>query len=74
MINTVLSSITYVIENLFNFFLVIVRKVEADGIVIGAFLVLTIYRFLLLPISGGSAGRSDTVKKPKVKKESGEDG
>lgn len=35
------------------------------GIVIGAFTILTISRFLLKPLTGGGVGQSDKVKKRK---------
>lgn len=63
MISSVLPVIANMITSVLDLFFDIINQLGSFSLIFGAFIIFTIYRFLLRPIIGGSAGKSDSVKK-----------
>lgn len=65
MVGEVLGILAQMFSDLFGLFDEVFTKLDAWGLLLGAFLVFTIYRLLLVPIVGGvvRAGQSDIVRK-----------
>ena len=64
MVGEALGILTQMFSGLLGLFDEVFTKLDAWGLLLGAFLVYTIYRLLLVPIFGGfvSAGASDVVR------------
>lgn len=64
MVGEVLGILAQMFSDLFGLFDEVFTKLDAWGLLLGAFLVFTIYRLLLVPIVGGviSGGTSDVVR------------
>ena len=71
MINEVLEMLANMFQKLLGIFNNVFTGLNAWDLVLGAFIVVTIYRMLLVPILGGRVGfgSSDTVKKSRNKEE-----
>lgn len=69
MVAQVLPVIGNLISAVLDLFFDVINRLGAFGLVFGAFIVLTIHRFLLVPIIGGVVGgaRSDMVKSVRQK-------
>ena len=65
MTNNVLGILSQMFASLLGLFNEVFTKLDAWGIVLGAFFVFTIYRLLLVPVLGGvvRAGQSDIVRR-----------
>lgn len=65
MVGEVLGILAQMFSELLGLFDEVFTKLDAWGLLLGAFLVFTIYRLLLVPIVGGliRSGQSDIVKK-----------
>lgn len=65
MVGEVLGILAQMFSELLGLFNEVFAKLDAWGLLLGAFLVFTIYRLLLVPIVGGliRSGQSDIVKK-----------
>ena len=65
MVGEILGILAQMFSDLFSMFDEVFTKLDAWGLLLGAFLVFTIYRLLLVPIVGGliRSGQSDIVKK-----------
>lgn len=65
MLENVLSVLAWMFTQIFALFDKVFSSFGASGLVLGAFIIWTIYRMLLAPVLGGliSAGTSDIVKK-----------
>ena len=64
MVGQALSILAQMFSDLFGLFDEVFTKLDAWGLLLGAFLVYTIYRLLLAPVLGGliSSGASDVVR------------
>lgn len=65
MVTEILSILAQMFGELLGLFDEVFTKLDAWGLLLGAFLVYTIYRLLLVPVVGGliRSGQSDIVKK-----------
>lgn len=65
MVSEILGILAQMFGDLFGLFDEVFTKLDAWGLVLGAFLVFTIYRLLLAPVVGGivRSGQSDVVRK-----------
>lgn len=65
MVGEILGVLAQMFSDLFGLFDEVFTKLDAWGLLLGAFLVFTIYRLLLVPVVGGivRAGQSDVVRK-----------
>lgn len=64
MVGEILGILAQMFSNLFSLFDEVFTKLDAWGLLLGAFLVFTIYRLLLVPVVGGliRGGASDVVR------------
>lgn len=64
MVGEVLGILAQMFTSLLGLFDEVFTKLDAWGLLLGAFLVFTIYRLLLVPVVGGviSGGTSDVVR------------
>lgn len=71
MMNDVLEMLASMFQSILALFDKVFAGLDGWDIVLGAFIVITIYRMLLVPILGGRVGfgSSDTVKKSRGKEE-----
>lgn len=64
MVGEILGLLAQMFSDLFSLFDEVFTKLDAWGLLLGAFLVFTIYRLLLVPVVGGliRGGSSDVVR------------
>lgn len=65
MVGEALGILAKMFSDLFGLYDEVFTKLDAWGLLLGAFLVFTIYRLLLVPVVGGvvRSGQSDIVRK-----------
>lgn len=68
------QTVTIMFEQVVALFVRVFSEFGAWDWFFGAFTIFIVYRFLLIPMFGGSAGSSDKVKKPKNEKGSEKSG
>ena len=62
MVDDILQSVVTIITSCFGWMEDVLDHVGALPLITGGFLIFCTYRFLLRPILGGSAGRSDRAR------------